>query len=388
MPAPSIDHAPAGFAARLAALGGELGIDAWERVTERAAQRGWFFGGRPDDPQLSAGGACRLIRCADRTSDTEADADAFDDGFNASTWIAVSLPRQSDVDLLPAWLELDGDVEGKVDGDLDDLWAAVVRATATRSGPELVGRGREFGMAMAVVGDQRGQHPPVIATERPLSGRLRDTRPGTLRIVDLSAMWAGPLCAALLGETPATDTEVVKVESAHRPDAARTGDPWLYQRLNGAKTVETIDIRSRAGLGLMQALIDQADVVIEASRPRALDQLGIHRDRFRGIAWVSITGYGRDRSWVGFGDDCAAAGGLVHWPQGPSAPPAFFGDAIADPLTGMVAAAAARRALRDGQPVLLDVAMSAVAASMIAPAPPKGGDGRSERDCLGEPWVQ
>ena len=42
------------------------------------------------------------------------------------------------------------------------------------------------------------------------------------RIVDLSALWAGPLCAHLLQLAGAS---VVKLESTRRPDGARFGAP-------------------------------------------------------------------------------------------------------------------------------------------------------------------
>jgi hypothetical protein len=91
--------------------------------------------------------------------------------------------------------------------------------------------------------------------------------------------------------------------------------------------------------------------------------------------WTSITGHGRagaagDR--VAFGDDAAVAGGLVRWAADT---PMFLGDAVADPLTGMVAAAATLLSwnhmilnVPDVSPsstaVLLDVAMARSAASV------------------------
>ena len=88
----------------------------------------------------------------------------------------------------------------------------------------------------------------------------------------------------------------------------------------------------------------RADVVLEASRPRALAQFGIDAEALttgtpdgRGPqAWVSITGYGRtgdEANRVAFGDDAAAAGGLVSWTDGE---PLFCADAVADPLPRQV----------------------------------------------------
>jgi crotonobetainyl-CoA:carnitine CoA-transferase CaiB-like acyl-CoA transferase len=82
---------------------------------------------------------------------------------------------------------------------------------------------------------------------------------------------------------------------------------------------------------------------------------------------------------VGFGDDVAAAAGLVcRWDGAPV--PA--GDAIADPLTGVVAAAAAWRALGDERGCLLDVSMAAVAADAVR----RQVAGTSEVAHIGDSW--
>jgi crotonobetainyl-CoA:carnitine CoA-transferase CaiB-like acyl-CoA transferase len=136
-----------------------------------------------------------------------------------------------------------------------------------------------------------------------------------LKVVDLSSLWAGPLCSHLLQQA---GFAVTKVESTHRPDGARFGHPHFFAELDEGKSHVEIDFRSLLGISELRALIETADVVIEGSRPRALQQLGIEVDEIMGNAqpqvWLSITGYGRiglAGQRVGFGDDCAAAGGLV-----------------------------------------------------------------------------
>ena len=101
-------------------------------------------------------------------------------------------------------------------------------------------------------------------------------------------------------------------------------------------------------------------MVIEASRPRALAALGVHPDHGPAV-WVSITGHGRAHSpeRVGFGDDAAVAGGLI---DGSPDDPRFLGDAVADPLTGLRAAAHVLEALASGQRTSLDVSLAATAA--------------------------
>ena len=124
----------------------------------------------------------------------------------------------------------------------------------------------------------------------------------------------------------------------------------------------------------LRSLVATADVVIEASRPRALEQLGIDATALVAgdgpRAWLSITGHGRTgpaREWVAFGDDAAVAGGLVAWDgEGP----VFCADAIADPATGVVAAVAVLEALAAGGHHLIDLPLAAVAAHLAGPTLP------------------
>jgi hypothetical protein len=67
---------------------------------------------------------------------------------------------------------------------------------------------------------------------------------------------------------------------------------------------------------------------------------------------------------VAFGDDAAAAGGLVVWHEGT---PMFCADAVADPLAGVAAAGACVNALAAGGRWLLDVSMAGVAAGLGGP---------------------
>jgi crotonobetainyl-CoA:carnitine CoA-transferase CaiB-like acyl-CoA transferase len=191
-------------------------------------------------------------------------------------------------------------------------------------------------------------------------------------VVDLSSMWAGPLCARLLGLAGA---DVIKVESASRPDGGRAGERRFFDWLQTGHRSVVLDFRAVAGRRTLAALLAAADVVIEASRPRALAQLGLapemipHRD---GQVWLSITGYGRgDRALaerVAFGDDAAAAGGLVGWDGGVwgVGEPVFCADAIADPLTGVCGALAVARSVAGGGGQLIDLAMRDVAAGFAA----------------------
>ena len=169
------------------------------------------------------------------------------------------------------------------------------------------------------------------------------------------------------------------MESTGRPDGARRGPAAFFDLLNGRKRSVALDFRTERGAGTLRELVQRADVVIEASRPRALAQLGIEAGeavRSGGPqVWVSITGYGRtggagaDR--VAFGDDAAAAGGLVVWHDDA---PMFCADAVADPLTGLTAAGACLEALAGGGRWLLDVSMAGVCGGLAGRTLPASPD--------------
>ncbi len=344
---------PAQFVPRVAALaerversavavGGVLRLDPLERLTERAGALGFSRRGR-----TSCGGATRLLRTADG-------------------WIALSLARPDDVELVPAWLGSGGD---------DVAWDAIARSVSTRPGRELVRSGGLVGLPIAMLPAARPSARRPATTPPPFEGlpchptHLDGASAGPRAVedtvvVDLSSLWAGPLCGALLAEC---GLRVVKVESTRRPDGARGGSPAFFDRMNAQKRSVALDLHTQGGISALQRLLEHADVVIEASRPRALAQLGI--DPLRLVAsgprvWISITGHGyRGEAALrtGFGDDAAAAGGLVVW-HGPD--PYFCCDAVADPISGMTAAAAALSALAAGGRWHLDVAMATVAADM------------------------
>ena len=351
---------------RAAALGRGVDLDPLAALGQRAALAGLRRHGT-----TSCGGATRLLPTRDG-------------------WLAVSLARSSDVELVPAWLEIDGPVAepgagpgaGPETGAGPAVWDTVAAHVAGAPVEAVVERAHMLGLPVARLPDT----PPVpTLAEPPLAPLpLRATAVAGsaapplsslagLRVLDLSSLWAGPLAGALLA---AAGADVVKVESTGRPDGARRGPPSFFDLLNGDKRSVALDLRSAGGVRLLHGLVAGADVVVEASRPRALEQLGIEAaellSRGRPRVWVSITGHGRTgpaRDRVGFGDDAAVAGGLVCRQSGR---PVFCADAIADPTSGMVAAAAVLDALATGGRWLLDVAMSGVAAHLAGPTLPTG----------------
>jgi hypothetical protein len=343
------------LADRFAAATG-VQVDGAQILAERAAFTGYRRRGA-----VSAGGACRLLPSADG-------------------WVAVSCARPDDPALLGA---LVGEEAG------DDPWPALTRWLRAHTGAELSQRAELLSIAAAPI-TPLPLLPPLpplpflppaisltsitsltstvpIISEAPMAPAVALAVPSRplagLLVADFSALWAGPLCAHLLGLAGA---RVVKVETPDRPDGARSGNTAFYRLLHAGHRCVTLDPRTSHGRAEMAALVRAADVVIESSRPRALARFGLDAEgaAAAGTTWVSITAYGRASARVGFGDDVAAGAGLVaHDADGR---PLFVGDAIADPLTGLAAATAVACAPAGG--ALLDMAMSDVVAATLDPA--------------------
>lgn len=289
--------------------------------------------------RVSAGGGCRLF-------------DAVDDT------IALNLSRPADRELLPALFEIDA-----VD---DQTIAGLVSRCHTDS---LVMRGRSMGLAISAEHETRvvPSNTCVQLVRGCPANVSRRSRP---RVVDLSALWAGPLASHLLWLAGA---EVIKVESRKRPDAMRNGDSQFYSLLNQGKSSVVVDLADHNDRQALHALIATADIVIEASRPRALAQLGFDAaeivTRTPGLVWITITGHGatdEPANWVGFGDDCSVAAGLSAALRAVTERTGFVGDAIGDPLTGIFAADAAWRAWTSGLGGRIGIALSGVVACCLA----------------------
>lgn len=315
--------------ARIAGLTGQ-GL-----LAERAAANGFHVPGA-----ASAGGACRLYQAADG-------------------WVALNLARSDDRDLLPALF-------GDAGLDASDDTQIAARVASASSG-HLIAQGRVLGMAIAA-GDEQLKAPAVAELAAGPSGAPLPSGPPL--VLDLSALWAGPLAAHLLWLAGA---EVVKVESLSRPDSMRDGDPLLFALLNQGKDSVQIDLASVGGRSALLSLLNSADIVIEAARSRALRQLGIDAEQIvrgkPGLTWITITGHGATgeaAEWVGFGDDCGVAGGLSAALAKAAGSWGFAGDAIADPLTGIVAAREAWRGWQSGVSRRIGLSMSAIAANALA----------------------
>ncbi|HEX7821088.1 MAG TPA: CoA transferase [Sphingobium sp.] len=292
-----------------------------------------------DQPVPSAGGGCRLIPARD------------------GGWVAINLARPDDRALLPA-LFCDDTLDPQDD-------SAIAARMALCDAGDSVARGREMGLALASIDEYPASTGMVVTAIGPRCAPPSGRPP---LVVDLSALWAGPLAGHLLWRAGA---EVVKVESRSRPDSMRDGDPGLFALVNQGKASVALDLRDPADRAALILLIERADMVIEAARPRALLQLGIDADaivaRAPGLVWLTITGHGAAQTatgsaadWVGFGDDCSVAGGLSDALREATGRIGFGGDALADPISGIVAAHTLWNRWSRGEGARIILSMSAI----------------------------
>ncbi len=311
-------------------IGGLLGVEV-DAATVLAGRAAIMNLGPPG--RISAGGATRLLPTADG-------------------WCAVALPRDDDLAALPALLEVDA-VSG-------DPWQELSSWAATRCSDDVIARTQLLDIAAAALGEASAGVPTV----RPCGAGAGPRRADGLLVVDMSSLWAGPLCGQLLVRAGAV---VVKVESPNRPDGTRRGEPAFFDWMNSGKLSYAVDFD--AGADALRRLLSVADIVIEGSRQSALRRRRLSADDLTarpGRIWLRINGYRDQPDRPAFGDDAAVAGGLVN---ADDRGPVFRGDAVADPLSGLEAARAIGQSLRRGGGETIDVAMAQVAARYAALPP-------------------
>ena len=124
-----------------------------------------------------------------------------------------------------------------------------------------------------------------------------------IRVVDLSRILAGPMCAQILADHGA---DVIKIEPPTGDDTRTLGPPFnangdaaYFSAINRGKQCITIDLAAPAGRDILYRLLDRADVLIENFLPGTLEKWGIASegwldDRFPRLIHCSISGFGAD----------------------------------------------------------------------------------------------
>lgn len=205
-----------------------------------------------------------------------------------------------------------------------------------------------------------------------------------IRVLDLSRVLAGPWCGMTLADLGA---DVIKVEPPDGDDTRGYGPPFLrhaggdlsayFATCNRGKRSIAIDLRHRDARPLLEALIRDADVLIENFRADAAMSLRLDPASTRALnprlIHCAISGYGRSGPGAhrpGYDFAIQAESGLMAITGPADGPPSKVGVASVDLTTGLNATIAILAALLqrartgEGQTIelsLFDVQVQALA---------------------------
>lgn len=126
-----------------------------------------------------------------------------------------------------------------------------------------------------------------------------------IRIVDLSAMLAGPWATSILGDQGA---DVIKVEPPGRGDHTRAlgnrrgGLSSAFLNINRSKRSITLDLKTPEGRDLLLRIAATADAFVQNFRPGVVERLGVGYDDVAkvnpDIVYLSLSGFGERGPWA------------------------------------------------------------------------------------------
>lgn len=176
----------------------------------------------------------------------------------------------------------------------------------------------------------------------------QDPRPlAGVKVVEFCQIASGPFTGMLLADYGA---QVVKVEPPEG-DAMRTWPPLSagysenFASLNRGKRSIALDLKQPDDLALARQLVLEADVLVENSRPGAMQRLGLGWDWFQtrkpSLVYCSISAFGQDGprgTEGGFDVTIQAAAGVMSVTGEPEGAPVKAGVPLADFASGLYAA--------------------------------------------------
>lgn len=177
-----------------------------------------------------------------------------------------------------------------------------------------------------------------------------------VRVLDLSRVFAGPLCGMVLADFGA---EVIKVEHPGRGDDTRDWgmrigktETTYYNSMNRNKRSVTVDLQTPEGVKIIHDLLPQCDVVVQNFKTGGAEKLGLGYEQLKAIKpdliYCSVAGYdssGPEAKRPGYDLVIQGESGLMALNGEANTPPLKFGVAVVDLMTGMYAAQAVLAAL-------------------------------------------
>ncbi len=177
-----------------------------------------------------------------------------------------------------------------------------------------------------------------------------------VRVLDLSRVFAGPLCGQVLADFGA---DVIKVEHPGRGDDTRDWgmrigktETTYYNSMNRNKRSITVDLQTPEGVKIIRDLLPQCDVVVQNFKTGGAEKLGLGYEQLKALKpdliYCSVAGYdssGPEAKRPGYDLVIQGEAGLMALNGEASQPPLKFGVAAVDMMTGMYAAQAVLAAL-------------------------------------------
>jgi hypothetical protein len=202
---------------------------------------------------------------------------------------------------------------------------------------------------------------------------VRRREPSQVTVLDLTAMWAGPLATAQLA---AWGADVVTVEPALRRDGLR-GSPAQFAVLDRGKRRVAWDLRTATDRRAFEAAVARADVLVESFSDRVMGNLGYPLDELwqhqPELVVVSIRAFpagSAEAAWVAFGRGVHASSGLGLLEGVPHAPALAY----PDPLAGLAALTAVLDGIGCAAPAHREVSLGGAVAPLLDGAARPFGD--------------
>lgn len=202
------------------------------------------------------------------------------------------------------------------------------------------------------------------------------------RVIDLARVLGGPYCTQILADYGA---EVIKIEPPQGDEVRDWGPPFkdgisaYFAGVNRNKKALSLDLRKEEGRAVLLRLLEDADVLIENFKPGSMKKWGIGyedvlAERFPGLIYCAITGFGRDGPFGGFpGYDAVAQAlsGNISINGSPDSGPTRIGIPLIDLGTGLYAAIgilmAAQERARSGRGQRVDATLFDTGVALLHP---------------------
>lgn len=190
-------------------------------------------------------------------------------------------------------------------------------------------------------------------------------------VIDLTRVLAGPYCTMVLADLGA---RVIKVEVPEIGDDSRQIGPFIkdqsayFMGLNRGKESIALNLKQPKDRAILEALLEQADVIVENYRPGTMEKLGYGWDtlhaRYPHLIYAAASGFGHSGPYMkkpAYDMVVQAMGGIMSVTGQPNSPPTRVGSSVGDITAGMFTAIGVNAALYDrattGEARKVDVAM-------------------------------